>query len=75
MQITIKTKPENKRLTWIEIEQIEAMPTAIGKKLRSRKVKMACERRQNELAENQRSNSNIYYIFILICFSGILPFL
>jgi hypothetical protein len=30
------------------------MPTTIGKKLRSRKVKLACERRQNELiADNQ----------------------
>ena len=30
------------------------MPTAIGKTLRSRKVKLACERRQNELiADNQ----------------------
>jgi hypothetical protein len=36
------------------------MPTAIGKRLRSRKVKMACERRQNELIENQRLNSNTF---------------
>lgn len=33
------------------ILQIEAMPTAIGKKLRSRKVQLACERRQNQYAE------------------------
>lgn len=34
------------------ILQIEAMPTTIGKKLRSRKVQLACERRQNQYAEN-----------------------
>lgn len=32
--------------------KIEAMPTTIGKKLRSRKVQLACERRQNQYAEN-----------------------
>ena len=29
------------------------MPTAIGKKLRSRKVKLACEKRQTQLADRQ----------------------
>ena len=28
------------------------MPTTIGKKLRSRKVQLACERRQNQYADN-----------------------
>lgn len=45
------------------------MPTAIGKKLRSRKVKYACERRQTQLAEtnaqshlnNQRANNEDKY--------------
>lgn len=32
------------------ILQIEAMPTTIGKRLRSRKVQLACERRQNQYA-------------------------
>ena len=33
------------------------MPTTVGKKLRSRKVKLACERRQIELADSNRQNS------------------
>lgn len=32
------------------------MPTTIGKKLRSRKVQLACERRQNQYAENDFSD-------------------
>merc|ERR1712127_813032 len=38
------------------ILQIEAMPTAIGKKLRSRKVKMACEGRQMEMTGDYSAN-------------------
>ena len=37
------------------ILQIEAMPTAIGKKLRSRKVKLACENRQNEMLLDKKN--------------------
>jgi hypothetical protein len=33
-------------------QQIEAMPTSIGKKLRSQKVKLACERRQTHYAQS-----------------------
>lgn len=33
--------------------KIEAMPTTIGKKLRSRKVQLACERRQNQYSEKK----------------------
>lgn len=36
------------------ILQIEAMPTQIGKRLRSRKVQLACERRQNQYAETDQ---------------------
>ncbi len=35
------------------ILQIEAMPTTIGKKLRSRKVQLACERRQIQYMDNK----------------------
>ena len=44
------------------ILQIEAMQTTIGKKLRSRKVKMACERRQLELAlhDSQQGDSGAH---------------
>ena len=40
------------------ILQIEAMPTPIGKKLRSRKAKMACERRQNQYASEANRPNN-----------------
>jgi len=33
------------------------MPTTIGKKLRSRKVQLACERRQNQYADNDQDLS------------------
>ncbi len=43
------------------ILQIEAMNTSIGKKLRSRKVKMACERRQTEQQALQDSHRDYAY--------------
>lgn len=38
------------------ILQIEVMQTRIGKKLRSRKVMLACERRQNQYTETEQGN-------------------
>lgn len=43
------------------ILQIEAMPTTIGKKLRSRKVLLACERRQNQYTDNESGNTKKIY--------------
>ena len=44
------------------ILQIEAMPTTIGKKLRSRKVQLACERRQNQYAATAGDSTNRIYL-------------